>query len=137
MRYRAEHGGTLQQAHAAVIVETPKSVSSRTYEQALKPSLKPKQTAKLKVSDNVSTPVTQEANAQRHTPPSSPKGTVCRPSEKPKAREPSKEGAPGEEVNRYGTNSDMDVDSISSYLYDERKSRSKITRSLERPLPLS
>ena len=38
LRYRAEHGETFQQARAAVIVETPKSVSSRTHAQALKSS---------------------------------------------------------------------------------------------------
>ena len=63
LRYRAEHGGTFQQARAAVIVETPKPVSPRTYAQALKPSLKPKQAAQPKASDKVSTPVTPKAKA--------------------------------------------------------------------------
>ena len=46
------------------------------------------------------------------------------------------EGAPTEKVNRFGTISDMDVDSISGYLSDERKSHSKNTSSFEHPLPL-
>ena len=72
LRYRAEHGGTFQQARAAVIVETPRSVSSRTYAQALRPSQKPKETAQPKASDKVTASVTSKANAQRHTPPSCP-----------------------------------------------------------------
>ena len=40
LRYKAEHGGTFQQARAAVIVDTPRAVSSRTYAQATKVSLK-------------------------------------------------------------------------------------------------
>ena len=47
-----------------------------------------------------------------------------------------KKGPLGKKVNRFGTISDMDVDSVSDYLSEERKSRSKNTRSLERPLPL-
>ena len=100
LRYRAEHGGTFQQ-------------SSGTYAQGLKPSLKPKQSAQPKASDKVSTPVTPKAKAQRHTPPSSPKGAVSRPADTPRARKPSKEGAPREKVNRFGTILDMDVDSVS------------------------
>ena len=62
---------------------------------------------------------------------------MSRPADKPRARKPSKEGAPREPINRFGNDSDMDIDSISDYLSDERKSRSRNTRSLERPLPLS
>ena len=133
LRYRAEHGGTFQQARAAVIVETPRSVSSRTYAQALRPGQKPKGTAQPKASDKVSTPVTPKANAQRHTPPSSPRGAVSHPADTPRACKPSKEGAPREKINRFGTMSDMDVDSVSGYLSDERKSRPKNTRSLGAP----
>ena len=93
MRDKAEHGGTFQQARAAVIVETPKSVTSRAYAQTPKPTLKPKETAQSKDSDKVSAPVTQKAKAQRNTPPSSPKGAVSRPSETPRAHKASKEGA--------------------------------------------
>ena len=126
LRYKAEHGGTFQQARAAVIVDTPRAVSSRTYAQATKVSLKSSKATQPKASDKVSASVTSKANAQRHTPPSSPKGAVSRPADKP--REP---------INRFGNVSDMDIDSISDYLSDERKSRSRNTRSLERPLPLS
>ena len=137
LRYKAEHGGTFQQARAAVIVDTPRTVSSRTYAQATKLSLKSSKATQPKASDKVSASVTSKANAQTHTPPSSPKGAVSRPADKPRARKPSKEGAPREPINRFGNVSDMDIDSISDYLSDERKSRSRNTRSLERPLPLS
>ena len=107
LRYRAEHGGTFKQARAAVIVETPRSVSSRTYAQALRPGQKPKETAQPKASDKVSASFTPKANAQRHTPPSKPKGAVSRPSDKPRARIPSKEGAPREPINRFGNVSEI------------------------------
>ena len=47
LRYKAEHWGMFQQARAAVIVlvEKPKSESSRTFAQALKPSQKRRQAA--------------------------------------------------------------------------------------------
>ena len=93
LRYRAEHGGTFQQARAAVVVETPRSVSSHTYAQALRPGQKPKETAQPKASDIVSAPVTPKAKAQRHTLPSSPKGAVSRPADTPRASKPSKEWA--------------------------------------------
>ena len=137
LRYKAEHGGTFQQARAAVVVDTPRAVSSRTYAQATKLSLKSSKPAQPKASDKVSASVASKANAQRHTPPSSPKGAVSRPVDKPRARKPSKEGAPREPINRFGNVSDMDIECISDYLSDERKSRSRNTRSLERPLPLS
>ena len=120
-----------------MIVETPRSVSSRTYAQALRPGQKPKETAQPKASDKVSASFTPKAKAQRHTPPSSPKGAVSRPADKPRARKPSKEVAPREPINRFGNVSDMDIECITDYLSDERKSRSRNTRSLERPLPLS
>ena len=134
LRYKAEHGGTFQQARAAVVVDTPRAVSSRTYAQATKLSLKSSKPAQPKASDKVSASVASKANAQRHTPPSSPKGAVSRPVDKPRARKPSKEGAPREPINRFGNVSDMDIECISDYLSDERKSRSRNTRSLERPL---
>ena len=136
LRYKAEHGGTFQQARAAVIVETPKSVSSRTYAQALKPSLKPKQTAQPKVSDKVSAPVTPKAKASETLRPRAPREQCPVHPRRQGPVKPSKEGAPREKINRYGTISDMDVDSVSGCLSDERKSCSKNTRSLERPLPL-
>ena len=113
LRYKAEHGGTFQQARAAVIVDTPRAVSSRTYAQATKLSLKSSKPAQPKASDKVTASVTSKANAQRHTPPSSPKGAVSRPADKPRAPKPSKEGAPREPINRFGNDSDMDIDSIS------------------------
>ena len=137
LRCKAEHGGTFQQARAAVIVDTPRAVSSRTYAQATKSSLKSTKAAQPKASDKVTASVTSKANAQRHTPLSSPKGAVSRTADKPTARKPSKEGAPREPVSRFGNVSDIDIDSTSDYLSDERKSRSRNTRSLERPLPLS
>ena len=82
LRYKAEHGGTFQQARAAVIVDTPRTVSSRTYAQATKLSLKSSKATQPKASDKVSASVTSKANAQRHTPPSSPKGAVSRPADK-------------------------------------------------------
>ena len=94
LRYNAEHGGTFQQARAAVIVDTPRAVSSRTYAQATKLSLESSKPAQPKASDTAS--VTSKANAQRHTLPSSPKGAVSRPADKPRARKPSKEGAPSQ-----------------------------------------
>ena len=120
LRYKAEHGGTFQQARAAVIVDTPRAVSSRTYAQATKLSLKSSKPAQPKASDKVTASVTSKANAQRHTPPSSPKASLSRPADKPRARKPSKEGAPREPVSRFGNVSDMDIDSISDYLSDER-----------------
>ena len=122
LRYKAEHGGTFQQARAAVIVfvDTTRAVPSRTYAQATKPSLKSTKAAQPKASDKVTASVTSKANAQRHTPPSSPNGAVSRPADKPRARKPSKEGAPREPVSRFGNVFDMDVDSISDYLSDER-----------------
>ena len=125
LRYKAEHGGTFQQARAAVVVDTPRAVSSRTYAQATKLSLKSSKPAQPKASDKVSASVASKANAQRHTPPSSPKGAVSRPVDKPRARKPSKEGAPREPINRFGNVSDMDIECISDYLSDERKSRSR------------
>ena len=56
-----------EQARAAVIVETPRSVSSRTYAQALRAGQKPKETAQPKASDLVSAPVTPKAKAQGMT----------------------------------------------------------------------
>ena len=112
-------------------------MSSRTYAQALRPGQKPKETAQPKASDKVTASVTSKANAQRHTPPSSPKGAVSRPADKSRAGKPSKEGAPREPVSRFGNVLDMDIDRISDYLSDERKSRSRNTRSLERPLSQS
>ena len=112
LRYKAEHWGTFQQARAAVIVDTPRAVSSRTYAQATKPSLKSTKAAQPKASDQVTASVTSKANAQRHTPPSSPKGAVSRPADKPRARKLSKEGAPREPISRFGNVSDMDIDSI-------------------------
>ena len=109
LRYKAEHGGTFQQARAAVIVDTPREVSSRSYAQATKLSLKSSKATQPKASDKVTAPVTSKANAQRHTPPSSPKGAVSRPADKPRARKPSKEGAPREPVSRFGNVSDMDI----------------------------
>ena len=119
LRYKAEYGGTFQQARAAVIVDTPRAVSCRTYAQATKLSLKSTKAAQPKASDKVTASVTSKANAQRHTPPSSPKGAVSRPADKPRARKPSKEGAPREPVSRFGNVSDMDIDSISDVLSDE------------------
>ena len=119
LRYKAEYGGTFQQARAAVIAETPRAVSCRTYAQATKLSLKSTKAAQPKASDKVTASVTSKANAQRHTPPSSPKGAVSRPADKPRARKPSKEGAPREPVSRFGNVSDMDIDSISDVLSDE------------------
>ena len=95
MRYKAEHGGTFQQARAAVIVETPRSVSSRTYAQALRPGHNPKETVQTKDSDKVSSSVTPKAKAQRNTLPLNPKGAVSRQSETPRACKPSKEGPLG------------------------------------------
>ena len=68
LRYRAEHGGTFQQACAAVIVETPRLVSSRTYAQALRPGHNPKETAQPNYSDKVPSFATPKAKAQRDTP---------------------------------------------------------------------
>ena len=129
LRYKAEHGGTFQQARAAVIVDTPRAVSSRTYAQATKLSLKSSKATQPKASDKVTAPVTSKENAQRHTPPSSPKGALSRPAEKPRARKPSKEGAPRDPLSRFGNVSDMDIECISDYLSDERKSRSRNTRN--------
>ena len=96
-------------------------------------SLKSSKPAQPKASDKVSASVTPKANAQRHTPPSSPKGAVSRPADKPRARKPSKEGAPREPINRFGNVSDMDIECISDYLSDERKSRSRNTLSQSQP----
>ena len=79
LRYKADHGGTFQQARAAVIVDTPRAVSSRTYAQATKLSLKSSKPAQPKASDTITASVTSKVNAQRHTPPSNPKGAVSRP----------------------------------------------------------
>ena len=62
---------------------------------------------------------------------------MSRPADTPRACKPSKEGASREKINRFGTMSDMDVDSVSGYLSDERKSRPKNTRSLGAPLSQS
>ena len=110
---------------------------SVSYAQATKLSLKSSKPAQPKASDKDTASVTCKANAQRHTPPSSPKGAVSCPADKPRARKPSKEGAPREPINRFGNDSDMDIDSISDYFSDERKSRSRNTRSLELPLSQS
>ena len=93
LRYNAEHGRTFQQARAAVIVDTPRAVSSRTYAQATKLSLSlPNQRSRR--------PVTQLLSRLRQTP----RGTLCPrapreqsyPADKPRARKPSKEGAPSQ-----------------------------------------
>ena len=89
-RYKAEHGGTFQQVRAAVIVNTPRAVSSRTNTQATKPSLKFTKAAQPKASDKVTASVTSKANDQKHTPASSPMGAISRPADKPRARKTSK-----------------------------------------------
>ena len=61
LRYKAEHGGTFQQARAAVIVDTPRTVSSCTNAQATKLSLKSSKPAQPKASDKDTASVTFKA----------------------------------------------------------------------------
>ena len=115
LRYKAEHGGLFQQARAGVIIETPRSVSSRSFTQALKPSRKLTSAVQPKASGKVSSSaIPKGQNAQR-----SPNGAVsCCPSEKPRACKSLKGEAP--RVKIFGTTSDMDTEIISDFLYGQR-----------------
>ncbi|GFN88476.1 hypothetical protein PoB_001498200 [Plakobranchus ocellatus] len=103
LRYKAENGGTFQQARKAVFVEIHKTISMRTFASAVKSQLRTKPSA-LSKDDGRSAPSAppKDKKAQKDSPAPSPQGAAeievpaKRRTEKSKRQE-----APRETVNRF------------------------------------
>ena len=136
LRFKAEHGGTFQEARAAVVVEKPKEISTRLFSQVVKTSLKSNKQAPPKASGKAPSSATPMGkNAQKDTPTSSPKGAVSNMSTRSRAsRSSSGQDAPRESFGRFGNQSDMDVDDLDAILSHPASSAKSAE---ECPLPSS
>ncbi|GFO15023.1 hypothetical protein PoB_004152800 [Plakobranchus ocellatus] len=75
LRYKAENGGTIQQARKAVVVEIHKTISTRTFASAVKFQLRTKPAAPPKDGGRSAPSAPPKGKkAQKHSPAPSPQG---------------------------------------------------------------
>ncbi|GFO15217.1 nucleic-acid-binding protein from mobile element jockey [Plakobranchus ocellatus] len=103
LRYKAENGGTFQQARKAVVVEIHKTISTRTFASAIKSQLRTKPAA-LPKDGGRSTPSAplKGKKAQKDSPAPSPQGTAeTEVPAKRRAEKSKRQEAPRETFNRF------------------------------------
>ncbi|GFO47975.1 nucleic-acid-binding protein from mobile element jockey [Plakobranchus ocellatus] len=103
LRYKAENGGTFQQARKAVVVEIHKTISTRTFASAVKSQLRTKPAALPKDGGRSAPSAPPKGKkAQKDSPAPSPQGAAeTEVPAKRRAEKSKRQEAPRETVNRF------------------------------------
>ncbi|GFN91655.1 Gag-like protein [Plakobranchus ocellatus] len=105
LRYKAENGGTFQQARKAVVVEIHKTISTRTFASAVKSQLRTKPATLPKdCGRNAPSAPPKGKKAQKDSPVPSPQGAAeTEVPAKRRAEKSKRQEAPRETVNRFAS----------------------------------
>ena len=113
LRYRAEHGGTFQEARRNVVVEKPREIAKRTYASAVRSGLVKKTAAPPKESGRISSVPTKGAKTQKDSPASTPRKAAESVPAKRGVKSPCKrQETPRADFNRFAPLLDMETDLI-------------------------
>ncbi|GFN92451.1 RNA-directed DNA polymerase from mobile element jockey [Plakobranchus ocellatus] len=116
LRYKAENGGTFQQARKVVVVELHKTISTRTFASAVKTQLRTKPAALPKDGGRCAPSAPPKGKkAQKDSPAPSPQGAAeTEVPAKRRAEKSKRQEAPGETLNRFAPLAMDAVDTITS-----------------------